>query len=263
MPKRASPFLTLAQRLLARRIPSLSSLVAQISDAESYAQFVNMVKMLLPEREKDILNQPTPASQIARFATYFEDRYFPLEDPLKWGDMESYGDLVYRIPVVVLGLSYDDYHEMPDYRPGAQLMTYLIESPWDDGIEVSLAEACREHVPDELAERAGRITLSPGEAHRLLDNTRYRPLALWADRLHLSTGNFFLDNDYEMLWNSMPPDWTKENVEGLTREWKQAELHEEETGDFMAWLEGDLAGRFEEVVSFIEERKRDEEKTPG
>jgi len=258
MPKRASPLLALAKKLLARRIPSLSSLVAQISDAENYAQFVQIVKTYLPEREQDILHESTPAAQIACFASYFEGRYFPLEETFKWGDVESYGDFTYRIPVVVMGFSYDDYHEIHDWRPGAQLMTYLIESPWEDDISVSLAEACEDHVPAALLERAGQIRLSPGQARELLKGTKYQPLALWAERLCCDTGNFFLDTDWEMLWNSMPPGWDRDTVEELTRRWQQAELHESKTGDFMEWLEADLPGHFEELLTFIEERRKDE-----
>lgn len=263
MPKRVSPLMVLAQKLLVRGIPSLSSLTAQISDAENYAQFINMVKTYLPEREQEILHEPTPMSQMARFGSYFEDRYFPLEESIKYGQFESYGDLTYRIPVVVMGFSYDDYHEVHDWRPGALLMTYLIESPWEeDDISVSMAEACVEHVPAALVERAGRIRLSSEEAHRLLKGTKYEPLALWAHRLHYDTGNFFLDTDYEMLWNSIPPEWCPENVEELTRQWQQAEAHESKTGEFMEWLEEDLPGHFEELISFIEERRLDEKKAP-
>jgi hypothetical protein len=267
MPKRVSPLLALANKLLAGRILSLSSLTAQIGDAENFAKFVDIVKTYLPEREQEILHEPTPQSQMARFASYFEDRYFPLEEPFKWGDIEGYSEITYRIPLVVMGLSYDDYHEMPEYRPGAQLMTYLIDSPWGsedtEDTNVSLAEACSEHVPDELVERAGRIRLSPGAAHSLLNGTKYEPLALWADRLHYNTGSFFLDTDYETLWNSMPPDWDPETVAELTRQWQQAELQNNTTGDFMEWLEKDLPGHFEELVSFIEGRKADEEETSG
>jgi hypothetical protein len=264
MPKRVSPLLALANKLLARRIPSLSSLVAQIADAENYAQFIQMVKTYLPEREQDILHEPTPQSQMMSFASYFENRYFPLEEPFKCGDIGSYEDLTYRIPVVVMGFSYDDYHEVPEWRDGALLMTYLVESPWEgDDDDVSMAEACAEHVPAPLVERAGKVRLRLNEAHELLKGTKYEPLALWADRLHYNTGNFFLDTDYETLWNSMPPDWDPENVKELTRQWQQAEAHENKTGELMEWLEEDLPGHFEELVTFIEERKGDKKKAPG
>ncbi len=225
-----------------------------------------MVKTYLPEREQEILHEPTPVSQIACFASYFEDRYFPLDEAINCGGLGNgelgYEELTYRIPVVVMGFSYDDYHEVHDWRPGALLMTYLIESPWEgDDVDVSMAEACAEHVPVALVERAGKCWLHLEEAHRLLKDTKYEPLALWADRLHYNTGNCFLDTDYETLWNSTPPEWDPETVEELTRQWRQAELHENKTGEFMNWLEEDLPGRFEELVSFIEERKGDGKET--
>ncbi len=257
MPERTSPLMALAQKLLATGVPSLSSLVAQVTDAEGYAQFVNMVKTYLPEREQEILRDPTPASQIALFVSYFEDRYFPLDEFFRFGDFEGYADITYHIPVVVMGYSYEDYHEACDWRPGAMLMTFLIQSPWEDDITVSLAEACKEHVPPQLIERAGQIRLSLDDAHNLLEGTKYEPLALWADRLYYNTGNFFLDTDYEMLWGGGEIlDWSPENVADLTRQWQQAELQDNKTGDFMGWLEEDLPRRFEELVTFIEERKR-------
>jgi len=264
MPKRVSPLLALANKLLARRIPSLSSLVAQISDAENYAQFVQMVKTYLPEREQDILHESTPQSQMMSFASYFEDRYFPLEEIFKMGDLESYSEITYRIPVVVMGFTYDDYHEIPEWRAGALLMSYLIESPWEgEDVNVAMAEACAEHVPAPLVERAGKIRLLYLQAHELLKGTKYEPLALWADRLHYNTGNFFLDTDYEMLMSSMGPDWNPKNVKELTKLWKQAEAYDNKTGELMEWLEEDLPKHFEELVSFIEGRKADEEETSG
>ena len=264
MPERVRPLLILAYRLLARRVPSLSSLIAQISNAEEYAFFVDMVKTYLPERQQDILREPTPTSQMARFASYFEDRYFPLEPTFKDGMAEGYEEITRCIPVICMGISYEDYHEAPEWRPGALLMAYLVDNPYsEEDLDVPLAEACREHLPDALIERAGQSRLFPGEAHSLLKGTRYESLALWADRLHFCTGNFFLDTEYEMLWNSIPPDWTPENVEELTKQWMQAEAHDNKTGEFMDWLEDDLTGRFEELVSFIEERRGDGTETPG
>jgi len=264
MPEKAGPLLALAEKLLARSIPSLSSLIAHISDAENHAAFVELVKRYLPERAREILQLRTPQSQIAEFASRFEDRYFPLEDAFKLGEAEGYGDITYRIPVIVMGNSYEDYHEVTEWRPAAMLMTYLIENPWNEQDEnVALAEACDEHVPQELVQRAGERRLSPGEAHRLLDGTRYEPLVSWADGLHYCTNNFFLDTDYETLMNSIPPDWTRENVDELTTQWKQAEATQEKWGDFMEWLEGDLPGRFEELVNFIAQRRGNGEEAPG
>jgi hypothetical protein len=263
MSERFSPLMALAGKLLDKRIPSLSSLMVRLEESEDYADFVNLVKTYLPEHQGAILGEPTPASQMAAFASRFEDRYFPLEEPARDGMLESYSEITRSIPVVSLVLSYDEYHEIPEYyRAGCQLMTCLIRNPWDDDT-VALAEACAEHVPKGLVERAGRAALSPEEAKELLKGTKYEPLAMWAERLYQSTGNFFLDTDYECLYGGYAPGWDPEEVEELTRMWREAEAHESKTGDFMNWLEGDLPGRFEELVSIIEGRGKDEKKAPG
>ena len=262
MPERSSSLLYLADELKSRGIPSLSVLIAQIAGVEDYADFRQLVTEFLPEREQDILHETTPALQMAAFASYFEDRYFPLEDIFKMGDLEGYEEITRRIPVVVMGMGWEDYDEIAsEYRPGIQLMTYLLENPFDreGGVNVSLAEACGEHVPESLLRRVPETRLSPEEAHHLLDGTLYEGLTLWADRICCDSGNFFLDTDYEYLYSSMGVDWEKETVEALTRDWLQAAELENRLDSFVTWLEEDMPGHFEELLTFILERRVDEQ----
>lgn len=264
MPERAGSLIYLAVELRSRGIPSLSVLIAELAGAEDYAEFRRLIKEFLPEREQDILHETTPAAQIALFASYFEDRYFPLEDIFKLGDIEGYEEIAHRIPLIVMGMGWDDYESIPyEYREGIQLMTYLLENPYDEEgrTNVSLAEACGELVPQASLQRVPEKRLSPEEAHRLLNDTPYEGLALWADRICCSSNNFFLDTDYEYLWNSVPPEWDMETVQALTRDWLQAMELENRLDDFVIWLEEDLSGHFEELLNFILE-KRDEEQTP-
>jgi len=259
MSERDGPILTLADKLISRGLPSISTLLAQLDNAEDFAAFLNLIDEFLPERRQDILSETSPSAQIACFCGYFEDRYFPLDDYVRYGDAGEYEELTYRIPLTVQGISYDDYHEISsEYRPGIQLIAYLIRNPYEDleGASVSLAEACREHVSQELIERAAAIQLEPEEAHKLLNDTPYEQLAHWTDRLHCSTNNFFLDTDYEMLMQDVPC-WNREDVEELTRQWHQAQDTENRLTEFVEWLEVDLRGRFEEVVNFILERRAD------
>ena len=97
------PLLILGVKLRSVGPPSLQMLIAHIQDAEEYEDFWRLVIELLPEREREILDEPTPGEQIAAFASFFEDRYFPLQDGLREGDAEGYSDLTYQIPVVVMG----------------------------------------------------------------------------------------------------------------------------------------------------------------
>lgn len=258
MPERDGPLLVLAQRMLSLGPSSLSVLIAHLGEVEEYEDFINLVREFLPEREEEILHQLTPASQIAAFASYFEDRYFPIDDNLKLGEAESYYELTRGIPLIARGFSWDDYYSIAsDWRPGLQLMTYLLEDPYEEeGARIALAEACEENVPVELLQRAPEGCLSPGEAHRILDNTPYKALALWSDMVSASTGNFFLDTDYEMLWSGGDlPEWNREAVEDLTRQWQQADRIEQEVTNLVEWLEENPTTRFGEILNFILERR--------
>lgn len=261
MPERFSSLRHLAVELISRGVPALGVLRAQLADAETYADFRHLIEEFLPERGQDILREPSPGAQVAAFADYFRDRYFPLEDIYRTGDIEGYEELTMRIPVVVMGMSWDDYDEIAsDYKPGAQLITFLLENPHDEAgtINVSLAQACLDHVPRALLERVPENRLSQEEAHRLLDGTPYEGVALWADRIGNASGNFFLDTDWEYLGASESLEWDMGTVQALTRDWHQAEESEERLGRFVDWLEDDMPGRFEEILNFILEKRADE-----
>ena len=67
---------------------------------------------------------------MAAFASYFEDRYLPLHPAFKDGEIEDdYYELLRDIPVMVMGFSWEDYHELNNARLGMQLMCYLFEPP--------------------------------------------------------------------------------------------------------------------------------------
>ena len=245
----------LTKKLNRYRIPSLHSLIAHLAEAEDFKAFLALVREFLPEREADILAQPTPAAQIAAFASYFEDRYFPLQDELKWGeDYLEYSDLTRWVPVVLMGISYEEYHEIPNaFKTGFQLMTFLVANPYEED-RSALAEACLEYVPGELLERVPEDGFNPRELRRLLD-TEYKGLSLWADMIWHSTGNPFLDFSWEDDGYIDWPDWTREEIEDVTRLWQEAEAIHEEINRLAEWLEEDPPARFEELLKAIEERR--------
>jgi hypothetical protein len=245
----------LGQKLRSLGIPWLSVLISRLEEAGEYEDFVALVREFLPEREREILCESTPHMQIATFASYFEDSYFPLDDRFKMGDFESYGDLTRFIPVIPLGLSYDDYEMIAsDWRGGFQLMTYLIENPFSEG-RAALAEACEEYVPGRSLERVPEEGFSPAELSRLLDGSQFKALVDWAWVMWHDTGNFFLDADYEELWNTPPPEWGKETVGNLTTQWHQAETTQQGIQELAERLEEDPPARFEELLSFILQRR--------
>ena len=251
-----SPLLTLAQRLRSLGWPpSLTVLLSRMEDGQTYEEFVALVREYLPEREREILGRSGPADQITAFADRFEDSYFPLHPALR--DMvDDYAEITSGIPMVVMGLSWEDYHFMPDGYggPGRLLLTYLLEDPYgeDDGARIAIGEACAAHVPIDLLRRVPPGGLASDEAHRLLDDTPYRALAQWADILHYDTGNLILDTTNEELWEYGFPPWEREEVEAAARQWRQAEEIQQEINRLVEWLEENPPARFREILDFLE-----------
>lgn len=262
MPDRSSSLFQLAGELKSRGVPSISVLTAQIAGVEEFLDFRKLIVEFLPDFEQEILNETTPGAQIAIFCSHFEDLYFPLEEYFKDGAAEDYGDLTRRIPLVVYGVGWEEYEEIASQaREGIQLMTYLLENPHEEygGTNVSLAEACLEHVPRDLLERVPEGGLSDQEARALLNGTPYEGLALWADRIMGGGDNFFINTDWEMFAQGVGPEWSIEEVEACTRDWHEFTEITDRMFRFVDWLEADLAGRFEELLNFILEKKSDEQ----
>ena len=257
MPDEPGPLLILSYVLRSPRPPSLAVLLARFASADDYRDFVALVREYLPEREQEILRQPCPSDQMAVFINHFEDRYFPLEQGFV-EMVEGYDEFTSRIPVKVMGIGYDDYHDIPGhFVSGYQLMTYLMMDPYggpDSEGRIALAEACRVHVPAELLARVPRGGLDFGCAHRLLDGTPYEALARWGDILTGNTGTYFLDLDYEYLCQSELPDWCPELVEDLSRQWRRAEVIQESVNRLVEWLGEDPPDHFRELLDFIEGR---------
>lgn len=256
------PLQTLAWKLCSIRPPSLAILFGRFESHEEYKDFVALVREFLPERELEILRQPSRAEQVHEFCTHFSDRYFPLADAA-WEmveEDEGYYILLNRIPLILNGIGCDDYHEIPEsYRDGLQLMTYLLADPWGEGgARVPLAEACRKFVPVELLQRVPEDGLSLEDARELLYGTQYEAVARWGEQLYMDTGNFFLDTDEEMFWHGSGPDWEREEVEALIHHWQLAELQWALVTKFAEWLEEDTPARFRELLDFIEGKHVDE-----
>jgi len=264
MPGKTQPLLDLGRRLLSLAAPpSITDLIAQLDEVEEYEQFIHLVRHFVPESADDILARPSPEEKIGAFAQAFSGRYFQLDDRFIEGDVEGYGDIVHAIPVTVLGMSFDDYHELAhDSREGIQLMAYLLADPYmpDDsmpreaeaGARLALYDSLKHFMPQELLDRVPQGGLPYDEAQRIFANSRYKAIALFSQMIGCCTGNFFLDTDYETLYMNESPDWDAENVEELTRQWLQAEAIQEEVYSFCTWLEEDPQKHFSEVLYFLE-----------
>jgi len=253
--KADTPLGSLVLQLQAPRPPALSILLRLFDSAESYSEFVKLVREYLPEREQDILSETSPSAQMAAFASYFEDRYLPLEPRFRDGDIEDdYYELLRELPVTFMGMSWEDYESLNDYRLGLQLMSFLVECPLtDSGVRVSLADGFPEaYQPDAGRLPAGGVKLAV--ARRILNSKKWLGLKNWAEILFQDTGNWFLDTDEEMRYSGYGGlEWNKDNVESMARDWKAAEAFYDKALDFASWLENEKSGpaHFKETIDFL------------
>ena len=228
--------------------------------SEEYAEFMRIVREFVPEAEREIRIQGSVATRIATFALAFENRYFPIHPMFADGQAESYEDVTIHIPIILQSMDWDTYQElsMGEFRPGLTLLAYVIEDPWQqgEGERLALAETCTQWVPQHTLERVPQ-EISREDIHSLLGGTRFESVGIVADIIHMLTGNCFYDEDQESVHQGAADlEWTRENVEALTRQWLQAQVIRDKESKLYEWLEQDPPQRFAELVDFIEERRR-------
>jgi hypothetical protein len=219
---------------------------------------VKLVRDFLPEREKEILEKPSPSAQIAAFASYFEDRYLPLHPIFKDGEVEDdYYELLRDIPVMVMGFSWEDYHELNNARLGMQLMCYLFEPPMQGdsdtaGERIALVDGFPPEYQRE-ARRAPASGVSLDDARRIFKGKKWIGLRDCAEYINQATDNWFLDTDDEMRGDMQPMEWDKETVASMTQEWLKANAFYDKIMEFALWLEDKKEGvaHFKQTVDFL------------
>jgi len=253
-----TPLEGLREKLRNARPPSISILLGVFRNVETYNDFVKLVREYLPEREKEILEKPTPHEQMACFASHFEDRYLPLHPSFKDGMCEDdYYELLRDIPVIVMGFSWEDYHELDNARLGCQLMSYLFQPPFeDDGEQAGERVALADGFPPAYQHEAERVPargIILKAAERIFKAKKWEGLRNWALYINQDTGNWFLDTDDEMRSNMQIMDWDKETVEAMSKEWLQAITIYDKMMEFAGWLEDEKEGtaRFKQTIDFV------------
>lgn len=233
--------------------PSLSDLAQWMNQGEGAREFLSLVRQFLPEHERAILAEDGVMLRIAAFARFFETKYFPLPDSYKDGWTEEYEQLVYQVPIIPLGLDFDDYHNTPDsWKLGYQLMFVLVDDPmadWSDGGgRIALVDECAKSVPLTLLKRLGDgFELNVLET--VLKNTKYHGAMVAAQWIHNATDNAFMDLVHEMDYQA---PWETDVVEFATREWREADKLQAKMDKMVDWLESDPVKHFRELVTFIE-----------
>jgi hypothetical protein len=227
-------------------------------NVETYNDFVKLVRDFLPEREQEILQKTSPSAQMAAFASYFEDRYLPLHPAFKEGEVEDdYNELLRDIPVMVMGFSWEDYHELNSTRLGMQLICYLFEPPMQgDNDMVGERVALVDGFPPEYQQEARRVPvggISLDDAKLIFKGKKWIGLRNCAEYINQSTDNWFLDTDEEMRGNMQNEEWDKETVTSMSEEWLKANAFYDKIMEFAAWLEDkkDGVAHFKQTVNFL------------
>lgn len=258
------PLESLAARLaVASSPPVLSALISRFTSAEAFGDFTELARQYLPEHEHQILGQPSPAAQVSRFAERFRERYFPLHSAFEHGMAEpgeEYQQLLAQIPVALASVSWDDWHEATRMEPADVLLLCLVHTSFDSdgdeeeaGARVALREAASELIPRRLLSLIPAHGYEPEALHSMLDGTRFETLAALADIWNHQTDTFFLDVDEESSWDSMF-EWSPEEVENLTRQWRRASGMLEQARSLSEWLARDIEAHFKEILDAIKER---------
>jgi hypothetical protein len=256
--KPTTPLAALREKLHDVHPPSISLILSLFQNVETYNDFVKLVRDFLPEREKEILEKPSPSAQIAAFASYFEDRYLPLHPIFKDGEVEDdYYELLRDIPVMVMGFSWEDYHELNNARLGMQLMCYLFEPPMQGdsdtaGERIALVDGFPPEYQRE-ARRAPASGVSLDDARRIFKGKKWIGLRDCAEYINQATDNWFLDTDDEMRGDMQPMEWDKETVASMTQEWLKANAFYDKIMEFALWLEDKKEGvaHFKQTVDFL------------
>ena len=256
--KPTTPLAALKEKLRDVHPPSISLIRSLFQNVETYNDFVKLVRDFLPEREKEILEKTSPSAQMAAFASYFEDRYLPLHPAFRDGEIEDdYYELLRDIPVMVMGFSWEDYHELNNARLGMQLMCYLFEPPMQGdsdmaGERVALADGFPpEYQREALRVPAGGISLDT--ARFIFKGKKWIGLRNCAEYINQSTDNWFLDTDEEMRSNKQNEEWAKETVASMSQEWLKANAYYDKIMNFATWLEDKKEGvaHFRQTVDFL------------
>jgi len=261
--EKAMPLTILAERLIIGP-PSIAALIDLLDEGEFILEFAELVREYLPEHEQEIMVGDF-GTRTERFCRLFGNKYFELDsDMLDIGE-EAIAMLVHEIPVRLMGLGYEDYHEFESMADGMVLMLALVANPWiepdeeEEAARIPLLESVVELVGKEIAELIPKEGWQLKELHDRLDGTQYAPVAAFADWVWQSTGLALLDNCYEEMgcgWGGVQIPWEREVVDNLTEEWPKVRQFWDSINHIENWLMDKAKANYGELVDFLVGKER-------
>jgi len=256
--------LSLLADMLKAGPPMLSEIIGCLEQVETVKEFRQLVRMLLPEYESEIMAAPRNR-RVYKFCYYFGQKYYPLPantdcHPADW---------VNGMPVELLAMSYSAYHEL-QMRPGYLLLLSLVIYPYEgderdieegnevsfNGARIPLLDMIQRIVGEEIVSLIPKDGWTSEELHRITDGTKYDGVGAFADWACSSTGCVMLDSSYENCdyeEGSGEPTflWTKRNVDILTEQWPKVQEIRGKIDHIVEWLEAEPEGHFQELLDLL------------
>ena len=244
-----------------------SAMIGVFDSIQEVAWLRETVERLLPQHAAHVLGQESPQAMAQAFSEKFAQEHFPIRtEPTPWVQDESPMEtLIWGIPVIPQGLDEEEIHllwstgERENDCLGAMAMIAAPPGTWmemyqDDGHRIAWLDAARGAIPRETLERIPQGGIPISTIQQALQGTPLEPVSDTVGWVYAQTGNFFLDTPPTEDNQEVQVDWTQENIEELTREWREAERILEGVGRTAEWLAADLPGRFAPMLDFILER---------
>ena len=223
------PLSILARKLLGGP-PSLAYYIELLEQGENYMGFLGLVREYLPEHEVNIMAEDLN-DRAQKFMHFFSNEFFPLCEDMV--DEFTIGDLLYRIPTQPMGFSYESWHQFTDFREGYILALSLLEAPWDgtdEEEEEGTMPGVRVPILDAVSNLVGKglATLIPGngwseeDLRRMTDGTEFEGLGDFAAWVKGTTGLYHLDVQGESIETGQSMEWSREQVDDLTYDWRMS-----------------------------------------
>ena len=243
------PLSLLAHKLIVGP-PSVAALLDAFENADYAAEFLNLIRDLLPAYERDIMSQIGSSERIQRFCHFFNAEYFPLEDymAMAYEDFEL-GDFLHHMPVQLMGFSYDDYYQTGDYRDGFILLLALLECPYYDHEErLPLLDKVKQLVGPRLLAMIPDEGWSHEYVAEMFNTSEHPGVAAFANWIWQDTGYMQLDANYTEYGPEM---WSTSLVAELTEQWPRVVELQNQMSEAYNWLEEDLAHNYEIILNIL------------
>jgi len=266
-----SPLDDIARYLFAGCPPSLTWLEDLLHNAKYNEVFLGLVREYLPAHEREIMEQTTE-DKIGLFIRYFGEEYFELDDSYE-GAFEEGRELMSNFigfcPAFPRGTDDEEYHEFQDKRHGLIMLMSLISSPYEPpedfqgchgyiprssgGERIPMIEWIKDNIGADAAKKIPARGWQPAELMKMTKGSKFSALADYADIIHHSTGNWWLDNE-QQDWD--PPSWDRREIDRLMEQNLQAEELFNRVYTLCDWLEEKPHARFLQMLNYLQNYKK-------